>query len=85
MAVSVLRSVSWHVRLPGVGHRVFRLQCGERAECACETWWGFKQVLDVKRSTCNDVVLRETGQLPLEFYWFRAIGQHVCFEKAGRL
>ena len=33
----------------------------------------FKQVLGVKRSTCNDVVLRETGQLPLEVYWLKAI------------
>ena len=43
----------------------------------------------MKRSTCNDVVLCETGQLPLEFYWFRAIVkfwnamQNVCFEKAS--
>ena len=49
-----------------------------------------KQVLGgVKRSTCNDVVLRETGQLPLEFYWLRLVVkfwnamQHVCFAKAG--
>ncbi len=32
-----------------------------------------KRLLGVKRSTCTDAVLRETGQLPLEFYWFRAV------------
>jgi hypothetical protein len=48
-----------------------------------------KQVLGVKRSTSSEVVLRETGQLPLEFYWFRAVvkfwnaAQKLCFESNG--
>jgi hypothetical protein len=32
-----------------------------------------KRVLGVKRTTQNELVLRETGQLPMNFYWFRAI------------
>jgi len=31
-----------------------------------------KRVLGVKRSTCNWSVLRECGQEPLQFYWFRS-------------
>jgi hypothetical protein len=48
-----------------------------------------KRVLGVKRSTCSEVVLRETGQLPLDFYWFRAVmkfwnaAQKLCFESNG--
>ena len=32
-----------------------------------------KRLLGVKRSTPNAVVLRECGQLPLHFYWFRTL------------
>ena len=32
-----------------------------------------KRLLGVKRSTANEVILRECGQLPLHFYWFRAV------------
>ena len=48
-----------------------------------------KRVLGVKRSTSSEAVLRETGQLPLEFYWFRAVmkfwnaAQKLCFESNG--
>ena len=31
-----------------------------------------KRVLGVKRTACNWTVLRECGQEPLQFYWFRA-------------
>ncbi len=35
-----------------------------------------KGILGVKRTTLNWSVLRECGQEPLQFYWFRAA---VCF------
>ena len=47
---------------------------GAEMDCPLQTGHlGFlKRVLGVKRSTCNWSVLRECGQEPLQFYWFRA-------------
>lgn len=48
----------------------------EGEEMACPLQTGhlcfLKRVLGVKRTACNWTVLRECGQEPLQFYWFRA-------------
>eukprot|EP00983_Pelagomonas_calceolata_P069693 1150465-Pelagomonas_calceolata.AAC.1 len=48
----------------------------EGAEMDCPLQTGhlcfLKRVLGVKRITCSWSVLRECGQEPLQFYWFRA-------------
>jgi len=47
---------------------------GAEMECPLQTGHlcFLKRVLGVKRTTCNWSVLRECGQEPLQFYWFRA-------------
>ena len=50
------------------------LKPGTEFESSLQTWYLrlLKNILGVKRFAPNWAVLRECGQEPLQFYWFRA-------------
>ena len=55
------------------------LKPGTEFESSLQTWHlsSLKNILGAKRSAPNWAVLRECGQEPLQFYWFRAAVKFV--------
>jgi hypothetical protein len=66
-----LRFDSWPVRMLSMGHFFTDIWLLSNHPCTRPSSWLPEKILGVKKGTDTHCVLRETGQMPIFFYWFR--------------